>query len=72
MAAPEMTTEAHVQGLVDTLRRFHEEDVERLQGWADEAAARGDFERQRFFLDRIAQEEAKQPKPWLPGQPAAA
>ena len=60
-----MTTrvERHIQALQDLLVAEHEEYVAEVQGYADEAAARGDLVNQRWHLDHIERLKAM-PKPW--------
>ena len=57
------TVDRHVQALRDALVAEHEERIAETQGWADEAAERGDLEGQRWYLDRVERLKAM-PYPW--------
>jgi hypothetical protein len=57
------TVNRHIQALRDALVAEHEERIAEVQGWADEAAARGDLENQRWHLDHVEQLKAM-PYPW--------
>ena len=65
-----MSVDPHVQALRDLLVAEHEERIAEVQRWADEAAAAGDTERQRWHLADIERLKAM-PYPWEPKQQAA-
>jgi hypothetical protein len=53
----------HIQALRDLLVADHEAWIAEIQGWADEAAAHGDVERQRRHLAHVERLKAM-PYPW--------
>jgi len=57
------TVDRHIQALRDALVAEHEERIAEVQGLADEAAARGDLESQRWHLDQVERLKAM-PYPW--------
>jgi hypothetical protein len=58
----------HIQVLRDLLVADHEAWIAEVQGWADEAAADGDVERQRLHLAHVERLKAMP----LPGERPAA
>ncbi|MDG4791100.1 hypothetical protein O7626_35225 [Micromonospora sp. WMMD1102] len=46
-----MAVDPHIQALRDLLVAEHEEYIAKVQGWADEAGARGDEWYQRWHQD---------------------
>ncbi|HEY3261506.1 MAG TPA: hypothetical protein VGJ95_14770 [Pseudonocardiaceae bacterium] len=57
------TVDPHIQALRDALVAEHTERIAEVQRWADEAAARGDDERQRWHLAHAERLKAM-PYPW--------
>jgi len=57
------TVDPHIQVLRDALVAEHAERIAEVQSWADEAAARGDVERQRRHLARVERLRAMR-YPW--------
>jgi hypothetical protein len=64
-----MTVDPHVQALEELLRADHEAWIAEVQGWADEAGAAGDVERQHRHLDHVERLKAM-PYPWEQPHPA--
>ncbi len=60
-----MTTvvDPHIQALRDALVAEHEERIKEIQGWAVEAAARGDGDAERRHLAHVDRLRAM-PYPW--------
>ena len=60
-----MTTvvDPHVQALRDALVAEHEAYIAEVEGWADQAAARGDVETQRWHLAHVDRLKAMR-YPW--------
>jgi hypothetical protein len=57
------TVDPHIQALRDALVAEHTERIAEVQGWADEAAARGDVERQRRHQAHVERLKVM-PYPW--------
>jgi hypothetical protein len=53
----------HIEALRNALVAEHEERIAEIQGWADEAAARGDSEGQRRHLAHVQRLKAMR-YPW--------
>lgn len=57
------TVDPHIQALRDALMAEHEERIAEVQGWADDAASRGDADRQRRHLEHVERLKSM-PYPW--------
>ncbi|UWZ40160.1 hypothetical protein Drose_02420 [Dactylosporangium roseum] len=58
-----MSNDPHIRALREALVAEHESTIAEVQGWADEAGAAGDTDRQRRHLAHVARLKAI-PYPW--------